>query len=987
MNTQQPFFVFRHFLLSLLLPVVALACSGQLAAAELRFGNSIEYVHPDEVEVVQYCRKAGIGYNLNNQTSNPGGGGIVDTKEGRIIVLYFRAQHALTLDQLKPLSKATHLSNFNCPSWADDEILGFFTHPGRFPKVTGLSIYGSKITDEGLAGLKNFPKVASLNLESKSITDKGIRHLCRVPTFSFLRLNATRITDKGVSYLTDLPDLSFLELKTTQITDDGLEHLGRLPKLHTLYLDSTSITGSGMKHLAPLKHLRLLSLNNTPFQDEGLAELAEHPNLAKIEVLYLANTKITDAGCKAFESLNDLIVLTVHETEVTDKGIRHVKNMPGLYNLVLSDKVTSKGRRWLAENARFAPSLQTQLRKAARAAQNKKTNEVDLQAFRASLKGADAIVFHLGQASGDPKTEEARQQLLEMKADAIGPILRMAERCNEQGHPLSKDSRFKWNYRNNVSVILRAICPKSMPALADHYAQSSGKRELISRALESGEDDLIPHLEAWLQHESPLVRREALQQLARRATIRWFGHGTAAHSTREHNSLHLSERGRKQVYSLLTDKDARVQQAACTEVVAVNDDLSVKAETVAEAALREKDSMTFYRMQEALFYLADQQPIDSKELLALINGFMVVLRKSDNTEAQHIAMRQLGKLGGKAEPAIGLLQGFRESADEKLAATAGHALDQIRRCPITLMRASEIPVDIQNLVFTLSRYDREAIDRATKELVRRGPSMVRPLLTAARGEVDEYYPPKAAAIVAQWKQEDVLPMLRPVFNQKGTSVRLFVIYSISQMKWSELPDVVKDSLEGVDARVRNQMRNSLSTLAKNATGQASQELARLIAAELKRPISDWGLASRLTDSLTTCYPSSSEVPSLLTDILNQDAQYTSAYACRALGQIAHDHLAGKSDDRKRIVETILGALQTTKNEDLKRECMGSLARFGPEARAALPILRQIQKEGPKNLATSATHAITSIDPPSKQTNRDPQEPASEDPGGAEEPPE
>lgn len=984
MNTQQLFSVCRHLLSFLVLPVVLLACSGGLAAVELRFGNSIEYVHPDEVEMVQYCRKAGIGYNLNNQTSNPGGGGIVDTKEGRIIVLYFRAEHALTLDQLKPLSKATHLSSFGCPAWADDEILGFFTHPGRFPKVTGLSIYGSKITDEGLAGLKNFPIVASLNLDSKSITDKGIRHLSKVPTFSFLRLNAARITDKGVSYLPDLPALFFLELKTTQITDDGLKHLGRLPKLQTLYLDDTSITGSGLKHLAPLKHLRLLSLNNTPFQDQGLTELAEHPNLAKIEVLYLANTRITDAGCKAFESLNDLIVLTLDRTEVTDKGIRHLKNMPGLYNLMLSDKVTSEGRRWLAENARFAPSLQTQLRNAARAAQKKKTNEMDLQAFRASLKGADAIVFHLGQAS--PKTEEARQQLLEMKADAIGPILDMAEKCNEKGHPLSKDSRFKWNFRNNASVILRAICIESMSSLADHYAQSSGKRELTSRALGRGEDDVVPHLELWLQHESPLVRREALQQLARRGTIRWFGHGASALATSEHNSLRLSEWGRKQVYSLLADTNVRVQQAACAVVVAVDDDLSVKADTLAEAALHEKGTMTLYRMQEAMFFLADQQPIDSKELLTLINGLMVVLRKSDNTEAQHIAMRQLGKLGGKAEPAIGLLQGFRESTDEKFAATAGHALDQIRRCPITLMRAAEIPVDIQNLVFTLSRYDPKAIDRATKELVRRGPSMVQPLLTAARGEMDEYYPSKAAAIVAQWKQEDVLPTLRPAFNWTGTSVRLFVIQSISQMKWSELPEVVKDSLESVDAKVRNQMRYSLSTLAGNTTGQASQELARLIATELKHPISDWTLASRLTDSLTLCSPNSSEVPSLLIDILNQDAQHTSAYACRALARIAYDHLAGKRDDRKQIIEAILGALQTTESEDLKRECMGALARFGPEARSVLPILRQIQKQGSENLATSATRAITRIDPPSKQMPRDPQRPASEAPA-VEEPPE
>jgi hypothetical protein len=59
---------FRHFLLAGVLPVVLATSSGQAAPVELRFGNAFEYVHPDEVELVQYCRKAGIGYNLSSHT-------------------------------------------------------------------------------------------------------------------------------------------------------------------------------------------------------------------------------------------------------------------------------------------------------------------------------------------------------------------------------------------------------------------------------------------------------------------------------------------------------------------------------------------------------------------------------------------------------------------------------------------------------------------------------------------------------------------------------------------------------------------------------------------------------------------------------------------------------------------------------------------------------------------------------------------------------
>jgi hypothetical protein len=800
----------------------------------------------------------------------------------------------------------------------------------------------------------------SLTLNSTTIGDKGVRHLSQTPSLRRLRLNSTRITDQGVSYLTNLPEITSLELRTTRITDEGLKHLGHLPKLHTLYLNDTAITGSGMVHLAPLAHLRLLGLDNTLFGDRGLGELAEHPNLARIEVLYLANTKITDAGCPAFENLNDLLVLTVAGTDVTDKGVRHINNMPRLYCLVLSSKVTARGRNWLAENARFASSLQTQLQKAARAEETKKANAMDLETFQASLDGADAIVFRLGLASHGPAVEEAGRKLLKMKADAIKPILDMAEKTVEQGHLLNKAGSFRFRFRHNAAPILRAVCIESMPSLANHYANSPGKREVISSALARGDDTIVPHLESWLEHESPLVRLEALRRLEYRSKIYRLGPGAASPTTRRDGSLHLSEWGRERVISLLADSTVNVQHAACPVVLAMAEDHAVKAEALVAAALREQNSVTVYRMLKVLCELAQQQPIDGKGLPALINGLEAVLRKADHKNTPHIAMNMLGDLGGKAEPATGLLRAIQEGPDERLAATAEKVLEKIRRCPITLMRAADVDVDVQNLVFTLTTCDSGAVERATGELVRRGPSMFQPLLTAARGHVNDYYPQKAAAVVVQWDREDVLPMLRPVYEQKNTLVRIFVIQCIIRMEWSELPDVVQASLEGLDAKVRGRMRNSLSTLAKNTSGQASQELARLIAAELKNPGLDFPIASRLTGSLTSCHPDSTEVPSLLIDILQQETRYSSRYACGALGDLIYEKRIAPADQRRKVAQAILAVLRTTKDDDLKAECLRALSQFGAEVRSLLPILRQIEQEGSERLAEAARRAMAAI---------------------------
>ena len=900
------------------LSVVLLACCSPLAAVEIRFGNSIEFVHPDEVETVQYCRKAGIGYNLNNQTSNPGGGGIVDTKEGRIIVLYLRDDHAMTVEQLKPLLKATHLSSFGCPSWATDETLGFFTHPGRFPKVTGLSIYGSKITDKGLAGLKNFPQVASLNLRSDAITDRGVQHLCQVPTFSFLRLNCSHITDKGVAYLPNLPELFFLELKTTQTTDDGLEALSRLPKLTTLYLDHTQVTGSGLRHLASLKKLRWLGLDNTPFNDRGLGELAEHPSLRKMEVLYLGNTRITDAGCPAFEQLNRLRVLNLSGTAVSDRGVRHLRNMPQLYNIQFGDRVTSEGKRWLAENAHFAAGLQSQL---LRYVPKPKSQGMDLQAFRSSLQGVDALVYQLGAKDAS----EAQAKLRRMGAVAVERTMAMAEKSQQAGHPLRGDKNFQWYFARNAAAVLAETADGSMSMLADHYAKSVGARPVISRTLSNLKS--VGVLEDWLEHESPLVRQEALRQMSRRARYWPLGPGAASPSTLRHGSLRLTVTARKRVHALLADADVQVRRAACQVIIAANEELAAKADAFVAATLRETDTVTVARLVDALYAIADQRPVGDKRLPVLIGSLAEVMTQSENEHARYIAARRLGKLGGKSQVAAPQLEVVKNGPDKELGVTASHALEQIRRCPITLMRAADIPLDVQALVFALTTYDRETTDEAAAALKKRGPSVVQALAIASRGETHEYYSQKAGRLAAHWDQEAVLPLLRPAFNWTTTTTRLFVIHAISEMKWTELPEVVEDSLHGIDAKVRSQMRRSLPQLANNVSGQAAKELAPLLAKELKNPELDWPLARELTRSLASYYPSVRETPDLLIGVLRQDSKYASAYACEALVELSRKHLADQEHARDKIAAAIRGMLRTTENGELQKECARALQQF------------------------------------------------------------
>ena len=115
-----------------------------------------------------------------------------------------------------------------------------------------------------------------------------------------------------------LPAVIYLALVGVHVGDAGASTLaaalgrGALPRLMTLQLSSAAIGDAGLVALAPalrqLPALFCLGLEGNPLGEEGLAALVAPPppagapppptgGLAKLEVLYLSRTQVTDAGC------------------------------------------------------------------------------------------------------------------------------------------------------------------------------------------------------------------------------------------------------------------------------------------------------------------------------------------------------------------------------------------------------------------------------------------------------------------------------------------------------------------------------------------------------------------------------------------------------------------------------------------------------------------------------------------------------------------
>jgi len=107
-------------------------------------------------------------------------------------------------------------------------------------------------------------------------------------------------------------------------------------------LVGAKIQDSQLALLQPVNdQLAVLNLSRTSITDEGLKNLENLPNLRK---LHLENTKITDAGLAHLKNLQNLEYLNLYGTAVSDAGLTDLQGLKNLKALYLwQTKVTPTG--------------------------------------------------------------------------------------------------------------------------------------------------------------------------------------------------------------------------------------------------------------------------------------------------------------------------------------------------------------------------------------------------------------------------------------------------------------------------------------------------------------------------------------------------------------------------------------------------------------------------------------------------------------------
>lgn len=139
----------------------------------------------------------------------------------------------------------------------DPEVL--VDMPSKIPEerflITGILLYDNpSITDAHLLALLQLDglnDLRELKLFGTGITDAGLAHVAGMKKLEELYLGRTGTTDRGLQHLRGLSNLRFLGLSHTQVSDGGMIYLAALKKLERMNLSATRVSDAAVKRVLP----------------------------------------------------------------------------------------------------------------------------------------------------------------------------------------------------------------------------------------------------------------------------------------------------------------------------------------------------------------------------------------------------------------------------------------------------------------------------------------------------------------------------------------------------------------------------------------------------------------------------------------------------------------------------------------------------------------------------------------------------------------
>ena len=202
------------------------------------------------------------------------------------------------------------------------------------------------VTDDTMAAVAGLDQLESLHFNNGvTLSDGSLAHLSGLTRLERLDLQrSVGLTNRGLSHLGKLTNLRELNLNETSVSDASLESLRGIRGLEHLYLAHTKLTDAGLARIRQQwgNSLQSLIILGAPgVTDAGMVHFR---GMVKLRNLYLYRTPVTDAGLANLSGLTDLVRLDIPGSLITDASLVHLRGLKKLQRMnVDQTSVSNKG--------------------------------------------------------------------------------------------------------------------------------------------------------------------------------------------------------------------------------------------------------------------------------------------------------------------------------------------------------------------------------------------------------------------------------------------------------------------------------------------------------------------------------------------------------------------------------------------------------------------------------------------------------------------
>jgi hypothetical protein len=215
-----------------------------------------------EVQVATHIRAIGGKLRLSGSSEFLGAGDPLPAPGFSVLEIQFFKSPGVGGDDVRRIGQLRAIEMLElraCPRVKDGDLKHLAAAAGT---LRSLSLWGTPITDEGLAHVAALTQLESLTLHDTSVSDGGLPRLARLVKLRKLSLGKTGVTDAGLKSLTALPKLEELGLDHLQVTDEGLMQLTSMTSLQQIYAPKTQVTFQARERLRPFLPDINVKLNN-----------------------------------------------------------------------------------------------------------------------------------------------------------------------------------------------------------------------------------------------------------------------------------------------------------------------------------------------------------------------------------------------------------------------------------------------------------------------------------------------------------------------------------------------------------------------------------------------------------------------------------------------------------------------------------------------------------------------------------------------------